>query len=1071
MAGRNFIAYKSSAGSGKTYTLVREYLKIVLQNPDLFRNILAITFTNKAANEMKERVVHYLIVLADPDRRKKDKAIISLLPQLTTYLKMSDEQVFDRAEKVLRLIMHHYGEFSISTIDSFTHRVVRTFAHDLNIPMNFEVELEADTMLEEAVDELISFVGTDTKLTRVLIEYIEKKAGDEMNWQIEKDLNAFGRTLLDEESIRYLGELRKHDLETFMEIRGRLIHWISLWEDKVREMAVRMAELCDSAGIIAEDVFQKGRGVLKYLEGIKAGNPAITLPNSYARKSLAEGVWLGNQANQVARDGFNRVKVELLPLGASMVEILDKEFSRYSVVKLLLNNLYATALLGEIEKLLYAACLEDNKVLISEFNRRISAIVKEQPAPFIYERLGERYQHYLLDEFQDTSVMQWHNLLPLVENALASGRMNLVVGDAKQAIYRWRSGDARQFEILPELLREGPDPLLDDREKVLEDNFREEKLEMNHRSSPVIVDFNNRFFQGIVPLLPEGYGNLYSEAAQKAARTDKPGLVRIDIARKNEETGITYREAVHEKILSTIEEIKDDGYSLQDIVILCRQNDKAADIAVTLINRGISVISTEFLLLTQSENVNFFLAFARHLAAKSDPVSMANIAHYLYRHGYLGKNGFDELCLDLLFARPSVPGQEVPPAQQNFAEFLDRTVPGLAYNNLRNLDLQGLFRHLASVFRLDLGSDSYLRFFMDNVMEFMRKGHGGMPEFLEWWDERSDKASVVIPEGIDAVRIMTIHKSKGLQFPVVIYPFADERFRLTKKNRWVSVSEELLRPLSTAYLPMHSSLEGTDYEPIFKEEGSRSGMDAVNVLYVALTRPEERLYVITKDLPEKTAPPVTTPKLLSYFFQSLGMFDKGKDVYQFGERFVKSRDDRQAETSEVAAAESYPGRSTLRLLLRKHAPAGWDMDEPDRNREWGILVHALLSQIKYAGDIEELVEAMVTSGEATRADAASLQRLASDLMLNPDFAPLFDPSFEVRNEIEIIDPEGISFRPDRVMIKGRTAVVADYKTGAAKESHREQILKYALLLRDMGFDVEKAFLVYLNRKPEMIRII
>jgi len=1071
LTGHNFIVYKSSAGSGKTFTLVREYLKIVLLNPDLFRNVLAITFTNKAANEMKERVVKYLIALADPEIRKDNAAIKSLLPQLSVHLKMNDQQIFERAEKVLRLIMHHYGEFSISTIDSFTHRVIRTFAHDLDIPMNFEVELEADAMLEEAVDELISLVGTDPQLTRVLIDFVEKKAGDEMSWQIEKDLYLFGKALLDEDSIKHIGELRKYDLDTFMAARGRLINWVKTWEGKIRAMVNELLGLLFKAGLDVESLYYKDRGVFSYLVKTSASKSEIILPKTYARKSLAEGVWLGNKVSPSIQAGFDGVKDELVPLGIRLTELLDDEFARYSICRLLLNNLYATALLGEIEKILYKTCQEDNKLLISEFNRRISAIVREQPAPFIYERLGERYQHYLLDEFQDTSIMQWHNLLPLIENALASNRMNMVVGDAKQAIYRWRSGDARQFEILPKLIRDLEDPLLESREKALEYHFQEENLEMNHRSSPVIVDFNNRFFQGIVPALPEGYGNLYASASQTAARNDKPGMVRIEIARKDESKGVSYEESVYEKILAAISELKQDGYSLKDVAILCRRNKEAANIAVQLIKNGISVISMESLLLTQSEHVNFFLAWARHLVSKSDPLPVATITHYLYRHNYLKEIDYDRLCLDHLFKKPSISQEDATTPEQPFPGLINTILPDFDYFNLKNLDLQGLFRFLAFYFRLDFNTESHLRFFMDYVMEFMRKSHGGIAEFLEWWEERSDKASLIIPEGIDAIRIMTIHKAKGLQFPVVIYPFADEKFRATRKNLWVTLKEDLAKPIATAFLPMHKSLEGTDYVTLYNDENSRSEMDAVNVLYVAMTRPEERLYVITKALPEKTESPVTASKLFSYFFQSEGLYSKEKDIYQFGDRYSKPVSVKPVDYSEDSSAEPLTGKPALKLMLRKHAPPSWEMDEPDKNRDWGILVHSLLSRVIEEGDIDGLLGEMLIRGDITGEQTDDLKQLAKGLIKDPRFAVLFSPGYEVRNEAEIISGDGISYRPDRILLKGKQVMIADYKTGSFTERHRGQISNYAGLLKEMGYNVEGAYLVYLNVQPELVRVI
>jgi hypothetical protein len=397
-------------------------------------------------------------------------------------------------------------------------------------------------------------------------------------------------------------------------------------------------------------------------------------------------------------------------------------------------------------------------------------------------------------------------------------------------------------------------------------------------------------------------------------------------------------------------------------------------------------------------------------------------------------------------------------------------LPEFDYSNLKNLDLQGLFRYLAVYFHLDLNAESYLRFFMDTVIEFMKKNHSGIPEFLEWWEEKSRTASLIIPEGIDAVRIMTIHKAKGLQFPVVIYPFADEECRPTRKNLWVPLEDEMARPLAVAYLPARKALEGTIYEPLYKDEIDRSGIDLVNVLYVALTRPEDRLYVITKPLPDKTEGNITVPKLFSYFFRAIGDYAADRSAYLFGQKLKKQAIE-PAGIATPASDEPFMGKASLDLLLRKHAPPNWDMDDPDAYREWGVLVHALLSGIRDVSDISRAVEEMLANGDVSRKQAASLEQLAGSLIKDPEFATLFEPGYEMLNEAEIITSDGQSFRPDRVMVRGKDAIIVEYKTGAVKPAHREQVANYARLLQQMDYNVRSASLVYLEEKPRLIRVI
>jgi ATP-dependent exoDNAse (exonuclease V) beta subunit len=1055
-----FVVYKSSAGSGKTFTLVREYLKIVLQNPEQFRQVLAITFTNKAANEMKERVVRNLICLADPGNNRQEDAVKYLLPQLVSQLSLTESQISSRAAVVLRLIMHNYSEFAISTIDSFTHRVIRTFAHDLKIPMNFEVELDAETMLSQSVDLLISEVGSNEQLTRVMVDFVEKKAGDEQNWQIERDLNEFAGTLLSESSIAAISEIRQYDLETFMMVRKKLVQWKSIWENTVKNLAADAVELIDREHLTFDSFIQKKNSILVYLQNLARGNFDKVKPNSYVQKSLESGEWISPKASQEDRAAFDRIAVRLLPLGSRLLEITSKELPRYFLCRLLHNQLFSTALLSEIEKTLNGLCEESNKLLISEFNRRIAEVVKEQPAPFIYERLGEKYHHYLIDEFQDTSILQWHNLLPLIENSLASSRINLVVGDAKQAIYRWRSGDAKQFELLPKLIKDKPDPLLDTRERALINNYRNENLSSNHRSSPVIVDFNNRLFSCIAPFLPEKYGAVFNNAIQEAARQGKPGMVRVEKVEKNEDDDRNYEDVIHEKVLSIITELLDDKFTLKDIAILCRENKKAAKIASFLIRSGIPVISSESLLLTQSEKVNFLVAWMKHLADRADAIPMAHILNYLIIKGLVTDVGLDEI-----FSK----NQEKP--GDGFAKILKEQITFIDINHLRSLEIFGLTQFLILHFQLNSLEDNYVRFFQDIVLEFVKDYKGGIPEFLEWWEEKKLKASVVIPEGIDAVRIMTIHKAKGLQFPAVIYPFADDKVRATRKNLWVTVAEEFAEPLKTAYLSTRTTLKETIYGPLYEDEMDRSAVDMVNVLYVALTRPEERLYILLKDLPENTDGPVSVPKLFSRFLTAEGTRENGRDLYQYGERWQRPGTGGKIEAAGQSSEKPFTGGDSLKMLLRRSAPTAWDMDEPEKNRKWGNLVHLAMSKINRADQVGKVLQELLLGGLINNEQLDELDALMAGILKNPEISRFFDPAFEVRNEPEILTAEGYLYRPDRVLVQNGHVTLIDYKTGKQRTEHSEQVIKYAGLLREMTYKVDGAYLLYLNLEPDVVKVI
>jgi ATP-dependent exoDNAse (exonuclease V) beta subunit len=864
---------------------------------------------------------------------------------------------------------------------------------------------------------------------------------------------------LSESSIAALGEIRTYDLDTFMKVRDSLNTWKAKWEKTLKELGKEAMGLIDSRRLEADAFIQKNSGIYAYVRNLAAGLQDKIKPGKNAQKALESKEWINSKASPPEVAAFEEISPRVLEIGGKVLEMTSGEYPRYMLCRLLLNHLFSTALLSETEKTLNDLCLESNKLLISEFNRRISQIVRDQPAPFIYERLGEKYYNFLVDEFQDTSILQWHNLLPLIENSLASNRMNLVVGDAKQAIYRFRAGDALQLEMLPHLIKDNPDPLLDSREQTLIRHYQPENLSVNHRSAKVIVDFNNRFFTLISGILPEPYGLPFRDAVQETARLDKPGMVRIEKIGKNEDEDLTYQDLVHQKIAAVLRELKEDNFPLRDLAILCRDNIKASKIAAFLVCEGVPVISSESLLLSQSEHVNYLVAWIRHLVDPADNNPLMHILQYITTHGLAAGIRLE----DFFGKNKNTDATGVYDALKKHFPFLDR-------EQLRGLELFGLVQYLVYHFRLYMLDDSYLRFFQDQVLEFVQKKSGSLPEFIEWWEDKGSKASVIIPDGIDAVRIMTIHKAKGLQFPVVIYPFADEQVRSTRSHLWVPLTDEIARPLKTAYLPAQNSLLETEYANMYEDEMARSYVDMVNVLYVALTRPEERLYVLVKDFPAETDGKPSVPKLFSRFLNEEESWQPGNNLFQAGERWMRKT---QVDINEKAEGREEPAscRPTLKMLLRPHAPQAWDMEDPEKNREWGNLVHLAMSKISKADEMEQVLEDLLIDGIVTKQQLEDLLALMKKILENSEISVFFDPSYEVRNEPEILTKDGILFRPDRVMTRDGRITIIDYKTGYPKEAHRRQVIEYSGLMGEMNCPVEGAYLLYLNKQPEVHRVI
>jgi ATP-dependent exoDNAse (exonuclease V) beta subunit len=392
------------------------------------------------------------------------------------------------------------------------------------------------------------------------------------------------------------------------------------------------------------------------------------------------------------------------------------------------------------------------------------------------------------------------------------------------------------------------------------------------------------------------------------------------------------------------------------------------------------------------------------------------------------------------------------------------------YDRMKRLEIFGLIHFITVKFDLNDTNDSYIRFFQDMVLEFIKQRKGGLPEFLEWWEEKSKKASVIIPEGIEAIRVMTIHKAKGLQFPVVIYPFADEQVRATRKHIWVPLQEELAEPLKTAYLPVTTALAETPYNDLYLDELDRSTVDMVNLMYVALTRPEERLYILTDEISDKSDGTKTIGKFLGNFLSHAGYFDNGKDVYEFGAGWEKTGSKLYSMEQKENDAD-FLSRSALQMSLRYHAPLAWDMDDPEKNREWGTLVHTVMARIKHAIDVEPVLQDMLLQGDISSARYDEMKEMMEKLLKHEKIAGFFDPDAEIRNEPEIMSADGSLFRPDRLLLGPAGVIVIDYKTGRRAEAHHQQVKTYARLIGEMNYKVDQAYLLYLNKEPEVVRVI
>ncbi|MEE4255807.1 MAG: UvrD-helicase domain-containing protein [Bacteroidales bacterium] len=1055
---KNFHVYRSSAGSGKTYTLVKEYLKLALAgNTRAYVHILAITFTNKAANEMRERILSYLEQIAAPEEHKDDPAIKYLLPELSKELDTDKNILSERAAQVLTSIMHNYQEFAVSTIDSFMHRIVRTFAFDLHLPLNFDVETEDDVLVQQAVDILLGRVGVDDETTKALTGFTESRIEDEQNWDIERDLRTFSKRLLRDDIVKFLPQLQKMDSESILAVSTKLNSACREFERKLQSMAVEIMRLWDSNGLTVSDFPYGKSGMYGYMIKLYERNFKDIDKNSRFLDALNDDKWYSKSLPAERKAIIDEIKEDMRRPMLAMHEYIQANKEQYRAYSILRKNIFQLAVLNEILKVVDQVRENDGVIHISEFDKRIAGVVHSEPVPFIYERLGEKYHHYLIDEFQDTSVLEWQNLLPLVENALATEQFSMLVGDGKQAIYRFKGGEVEQLARLPEIFDKPALPEMDDREASLDRNYAGKNLGSNFRSRDEIIRFNNSFYTFLSGMLPERLQKIYRDCEQEIGKPKPGGEVCISFI--DEEGKKEDKEPVYiSRILDRVRDLQEHrGYAFRDIAILTRSNSEASKIARELLKAGIDVVSAESLLLSSSHEVNFIIHCLDHLANHEDKPAGAGMLSYLARR-------YPDEKLNELLQRG------IREAEPGFMlDFLDSK--GIRFNRAELMQM-GLYDRVEALIRdfsLHERPDPYLFFFLDVVHNYGMNKRFVPEEFTEFWRANRHRFSIVVPEGVDAVRVMTIHKAKGLEFPVVIFPFANDTAEMRNEQKWVYISDENLPELSTALLPLSKAMQETRFSEVYGREQEMQQLDLLNLLYVATTRPADILHIMC-DMPKKTTEEINNiPSMTRAYLEHTGLWSEGQTEYLIGTEGQRATEEKTV-IDALQPASFISGDWRESIVLSGHAAEYWDLEDDAVNLEWGRVVHNILAGIVKRDDTEAMVKKAVTEGVIPPEKAQELEILLKRILGEEELRSFFDGSFEVKNEAAIMQSDGREFRPDRVMIREGEAIVLDYKTGKEEQKYIKQLERYASLLNDMGYSVKGKFLLYLDEDYRLEKV-
>ncbi|QDH81630.1 AAA family ATPase [Echinicola soli] len=1069
MEAKPFIIYKSSAGSGKTYTLTLEYLKLALAHPMAFRGILAVTFTNKATQEMKSRILEVLGRLKDEVRPDE-----YLDQQLMQHLQLDDAGLKAQASKVLTSILHDYANFSVSTIDSFFQKVVRAFAREIDLQAKFDVALDQDAVLERVVDRVVQHVLDDPYLHKWLVDYALTRIQEGSSWDIRSNIRDLGMEIFTENFKQYQQLIREFlSSERNLEIFRK---YLNTKKQALHKKAIEMKEQADAIrrqfGLEWTDFSGGKRGFALLFD--KLGEKTNPIPElSESRKAAIddETKWYSKTSKQkdaiisAYHAGLGDVLGQFVPVRREWLtyQAIDKNFYAYGIFRNLLEEL------RDIKD-------EENILMISDANDFLKEITKENDAPFIYEKVGNQYKHFLIDEFQDTSGFQWDSFRPLLENSLGYGHTNLVVGDVKQSIYRWRGGD---MKLLLEKV-EGD---------IGSPRIAVKGLDTNYRSLPHLVTFNNTLFSVLPEQLERSFERetghpspgiltkAYQDVAQKvpAAKNelDFQGMVRMEFLEETgDEEDLGYSEMVLERLPTMVMELQDYGYRPKDIAFLVRKKHQGALIADALmaykhehpgLDYSFDVVSDESMFLDKAATVKGLIAALNYLADPSDHVPFQTL--WFYWSSLNGKPISHEV-----FSSSDKPDW----LAEKIAAF------EAAEHRIAKLPLMELLEELVALLGFyELRTElAYISGFKEAVYDYVANNRADLAGFLHWWEENSQKRTVKIPEGHDAMPIVTIHKSKGLQYKVVLMPFLMWRIvDFSKDNiiwspfRDVEEDVEAIIPLT-----LKKELADSVFQPIHLEEVTMAYLDTLNMIYVALTRAEEVLWTISPKKVVKNSSKASSNPLEKNLLEIMDkgglktadhdlsdFFDHESGRFEWGawpEKPITSADTRPTKDHQL----TWNHRKWGELLeVKKYAVDFSEEGLAQRHkRSFGVLIHELLEKSSNRQEAMDQLQAFYFEGRLDREEREIVRDQLEKLFVNKKFRSWFEGESRVLTEQGVLLPGGRQKRPDRIVINGRVAEVIDFKTGEELEKYQRQVREYMALVAGLGDYQVKGFLCYLE---------
>ena len=1069
---RNFKLYNASAGSGKTFTLIKEFFILSLSSDfPSYKNILAVTFTNKAASEMKTKILDNLkgIIYDDMDFEGMKNALLE-------ELKIEEKLLKQRATRLYENILHNYSDLRVSTIDGFVQQISRSFAKELNLPNQYRLLIDEDDMIDELIQHINDKINKDDELiTHTLSQYIKYQVSEEKSRNIEYYLRTFISELFKENAYKKgeAFEQKQIDNNQYKEIETYLDNKVNKLKSSIYDHMEEITRFNERHSIDVSDYLSVLTSMLK-----KIKKDIYTKPSDILNKTIKGVLYEGKKWHLAKAKNIALTEKETQELIHYFTYIVEKQRDLY-LVNIVRKNLYLYVLRGALYGIINQYIEDTSKVHISEFNKRISDLIGDCSVPFIYERIGERFKHFFIDEFQDTSLLQWFNFMPLINNSMSEGNMNLLVGDAKQAIYRFRNGEVEQIINLPKIYKNPNNNLTNECERNFEDRISKEYLKVNYRSKKNIVKFNNSFFRKTRELLSnEQYRFVYEDKMEqkyKGSRNkDKQeydGYVNVELFDDNADN--SYKSAVKESVLKNINELRGKGYRLSDITILVRTNSEGSEIAQFLTNNHIRVISSDSILLKSSDKVQLIIYALKYLMNEDNALIRLSLSHY---QNLTNKSN------------PDFDVQKTFDYEIEEEKLLE--LRGKAFS------LYDLCCRILEIYDINILDDIFLQYFMNMVQDWQSRDDNDIKAFIEYWDKKSEKFYVKSASKEDAVEIMTIHKSKGLAFNIVMYPFANVKIPgsfkggkkwLTFKNDFPLLSDMPL--LEDFILPVNKGLLETDMECHYNEELEKAAFDDLNVIYVAMTRPVDMLYIFTKKTEKDNfftdyfndtgnhyyAEYDDNDNVASKEDFSFEMKETDKSiVYSFGEIIENEQKEEKGAKELVAdTKDDYKTVDWYEMLDFESEPIMYGLDRKNDGympRERGIIIHEILSNIKTFDESESVLDKYIDDGIIGEDEARYLLNKFNEIANLKEIKEAYSKDAIVKNEMSILTPKGM-LRPDRYVELEDKVVVIDYKTGTHREEYCSKQREYMFALQDMGIRKNiEGYLLYIGEKIEIIPV-